>query len=308
MTATAVPTRRPKISSADAARAAERKPGRNRKSTPVTRSLPTVILLLGAIYCLIPVAWVFVASSKSPSELFTTFTFAPGTGLFDNLATLFSYGGGQYGLWAMNSLLYAGVGGVVSTLVSAMAGYALAKYEFPGKRVIFFSILGGVLIPGITLAIPQYLLLSQIGLAGSFLSVLLPVIISPFGIYLARVYAASALPTDMIEAARIDGASEAGIFTRIALPMMLPGLVTIFMLQFVGIWNNFLLPFVMLSDQNGYPLTVGLYTLLAKGSGSPNLYSLAITGSAVSIIPLVALMLFLQRYWRLDLLSGGLKG
>ncbi|MWV51340.1 ABC transporter permease subunit (plasmid) [Rathayibacter sp. VKM Ac-2803] len=272
------------------------------------RLIPTALLLIGAFYCLIPVAWVFIASTKSPAELFSSFTFAPGSGLLGNLADLFSYGGGQFGLWSLNSILFAGFGGLLSTLVSAMAGFALAKYEFRGRSLIFYCILGGVLIPGITLAIPQYLLLSQLGLAGSYLSVLLPVIISPFGIYLSRVYAASAVPTDTIEAARIDGASEWRIFRSIALPLLVPGMVTVFMLQFVGIWNNFLLPFVMLSDQDNYPLTVGLYTLLSKGSGSPALYSLAITGAAVSIIPLIALMLVLQRFWRLDLLSGGLKG
>lgn len=269
---------------------------------------PTTILMIGALYCLVPVLWVFTAMSKSPSELFTTFSFIPGSGLMDNLADLFSYGGGQYGLWAANSILYAGFGGVLSTFVSTMAGYGLAKYEFKGRTVIFYSILAGVLIPGITLAIPQYLLLSQVGLAGGTLSVLLPLIISPFGIYLSRVYASAAVPQETIEAARLDGASEWRIFLRIGLPMMLPGMVTVFMLQFVGIWNNFLLPFIMLSDQNSYPLTVGLYTLLSKGSGTPALYSVAITGAAISIIPLIALMLFLQRFWRLDLLSGGVKG
>ncbi|MET0977100.1 MAG: carbohydrate ABC transporter permease [Mycetocola sp.] len=272
------------------------------------RLIPTIILLIGAAYCLVPVAWVFSAMTKSRSELFTTFSFVPGTGLWDNLTALFSYGGGQYGLWALNSLLYAGVGGILSTLVSAMAGYALAKYEFRGRNLIFFTILGGVLIPGITLAIPQYLLLSEFGLAGGYLSVLLPLIISPFGIYLSRVYAASAIPSDIMEASRIDGASEWRIFRSMALPMMVPGMVTVFMLQFVGIWNNFLLPYVMLSNQESYPLTVGLYTLLSKGSGTPALYGLAITGAAISIVPLVLLMLFLQKFWRLDLLSGGLKG
>ena len=270
--------------------------------------LPTIILLIGAIYCLVPVVWVVVASSKSPGELFSTFTFAPGTGLLQNISDLFAYGDGQYGLWALNSLLYAGVGAVLSTVVSAMAGFALAKYDFPGRNLIFYSILGGVLIPGITLAIPQYLLLSGLGMAGSYWSVLLPSIISPFGIYLCRVYAQAAVPAETIEAARIDGANEWRIFTRVAVPMMIPGMVTVFMLQFVGIWNNFLLPFIMLSDENKYPLTVGLYTLLAKGSGEASLYSLAITGAMLSIIPLVALMLFLQRFWQLDLLSGSLKG
>ena len=137
---------------------------------------------------------------------------------------------------------------------------------------------------------------------------LLPSLISPFGIFLARVYAQSAVPTDMVEAARIDGAGDARVFVSIALPMMVPGMVTIFLLQFVGIWNNFLLPFIMLSDESKYPLTVGLFTLLAKGSGTPSLYSLAIIGAAVSIIPLIVMMLVLQRYWKLDLVSGGLKG
>jgi multiple sugar transport system permease protein len=270
--------------------------------------LPTIVLLIGAIYCLVPVVWVVVASSKSPGELFSTFTFAPGTGLLQNISDLFAYGDGQYALWALNSLLYAGVGAVLSTVVSAMAGFALAKYDFPGRNLIFYSILGGVLIPGITLAIPQYLLLSGLGMAGSYWSVLLPSIISPFGIYLCRVYAQAAVPAETIEAARIDGANEWRIFTRVAVPMMIPGMVTVFMLQFVGIWNNFLLPFIMLSDENKYPLTVGLYTLLAKGSGEASLYSLAITGAMLSIIPLVALMLFLQRFWQLDLISGSLKG
>ncbi|GAA4768868.1 carbohydrate ABC transporter permease [Microbacterium gilvum] len=270
--------------------------------------LATAVLLLGAIYCLVPVLWVVIASTKTNSELFTTFTFAPGTGLLDNLADLFSYGGGQFGVWAANSVLYAGGGAVLSTLVSTMAGYALAKYEFPGRQVWFYAILAGVLLPGITLAIPQYLLMTKVGLAGTHLSVLLPCLISPFGIFLARVYAASAIPSEMMEAARIDGAGDVKIFTSVALPMMVPGMVTIFLLQFVGIWNNFLLPFIMLSDERMYPLTVGLYTLLSKGSGTPSLYSLAIIGAAVSIIPLIAMMLVLQRYWRLDLVSGGLKG
>ena len=270
--------------------------------------LPTVVLFLGALYCLVPVVWVLVASTKSSSELFSTFTFLPGTGLLENLRDLFAYGDGQYVQWALNSVLFAGVGAVACTVVSTMAGYALAKYDFPGRQVAFYAILGGVLLPGITLAIPQYLLMSKVGLAGTYWSVLLPCLISPFGIFLARVYAMSAVPTETMEAARIDGANDARVFVSVALPMMVPGMVTIFLLQFVGIWNNFLLPFIMLSDERMYPLTVGLYTLLSKGSGTPSLYTLAIIGSAVAIIPLVAMMLVLQRYWRLDLISGGLKG
>ena len=278
------------------------------RSRERTRIVPTLIMVAGAIYCLLPVAWVFVAASKAPGELFDSFTFAPGTGLIDNLGDLFSYDGGAYGLWASNSLLYAGVGGVLSTFVSASAGYALAKSEFRGGRIFFAAILAGLLIPGITLAVPQYLLLSDLHLAGTQWSVLLPSILSPFGIYLCRVYAASAIPTQVLEAARIDGAGEWRIFRSVVLPLMGPGMVTVFLLQFVGIWNNFLLPYIMLSDTRTFPLTVGLNSLLERGSGSPALYTLAIVGAALAIVPLIALVLFLQRFWRLDLIAGGVKG
>jgi multiple sugar transport system permease protein len=270
--------------------------------------LPTIVLLLGAIYCLVPVAWVLVASTKSRGELFSTFTFAPGTGLLDNLRDLFTYGNGLYLRWAANSALYAIAGAAASTLISALAGYAMAKYEFRGRSVLFYAILAGVLVPGMTLAIPQYLIMSELDLVGGYWSVLLPSLISPFGIYLARVYAMASVPDSTMEAARIDGASEYRIFGSIGLPMMVPGMVTIFLLDFVGSWNNFLLPYIMLSDESKFPITVGLFTVLSKGSGQPALYGIAIVGAAVSVIPLIVLLLTLQRFWRLDLLSGGLKG
>jgi multiple sugar transport system permease protein len=273
-----------------------------------TRIAPTIVLVLGAIYCLIPVAWVFIASTKAPRELFNSFTLQPGTGLVENIVDLFSYRDGAYGLWALNSLLYAGVGAILSTLVSAAAGYALARFKFLGGRIFFIALLAGLLIPGITLAVPQYLLLSDLNLAGTQLSVLLPSILNPFGIYLCRIYAQSAIPEELLESARIDGSGEWRIFRAIALPLMLPAMVTVFLLQFVGIWNNFLLPYIMLSDTDTFPLTVGLYSLLSRGSGSPALYSLAIIGAAVAIIPLVILVLTLQRFWRLDLITGGVKG
>ncbi|WP_433509533.1 carbohydrate ABC transporter permease [Nonomuraea sp. CA-143628] len=270
--------------------------------------LPTIVLLLGSIYCLVPVAWVLVASTKSSGELFSTFTFAPGTGLLDNLRDLFTYGNGLYLRWTANSALYAIAGAAASTLISALAGYAMAKYEFRGRSLLFYAILAGVLVPGMTLAIPQYLIMSELDLVGGYWSVLLPSLISPFGIYLARVYAMASVPDATMEAARIDGASEYRIFGSIGLPMMVPGMVTIFLLQFVGIWNNFLLPYIMLSDESKFPITVGLFTVLSKGSGQPTLYGIAIVGAAVSVIPLIVLLLTLQRFWRLDLLSGGLKG
>lgn len=298
---------------ATTSRVAPKRSGAQRRAADRARRggwgvVPTIVLIVGAVYCLIPVAWVYFAASKSRAELFSTFTFSPGTGLWDNLVELFRYENGQFLSWAFNSLVYSGVGSVLSVVVSTMAGYALAKFFFPGRNALFLSFLVGILIPGIVLAVPQYVLLAKFGIVGTRWAVLLPSIISPFGIYLSRVYAQSAVPQEILEAARIDGANEWRIFQQIVVPMLVPGMVTVFLLQFIGTWNNFLLPFIMLDDQSKYPLTVGLYTLLSKGSSVPALYSVAITGAAVSIIPLVLLVLFLQRYWKLDLVSGGIKG
>lgn len=283
------------------------KPSASAQATRRTSWLSTSLLLLGAVYCLIPVLWVVMAATKSRSELFSTFTFLPGSGLWANLAELTAYRDGVYWLWMLNSGLYAGVGALLSAAVSAVSGYALAKYSFPGRGAIFTVILAGVLMPPITLAVPQYLLLAKVDLAGSYWSVLLPSILSPYGIYLARVYAAAAVPDEVLEAARVDGARDLRLFTSIALPMMRPGLVTIFLFQFVAIWNNFLLPYVMLADDETFPVTVGLYSLLQQGASKPALYTLVITGALLSIIPLIALFLGLQRYWRIDLLTGAVK-
>lgn len=269
--------------------------------------LSTGILLLGALYCLLPVIWVVMASTKGANELFSTFTLAPSTHLFDNIAELSAYRDGLFWTWMWNTALYAGVGGVASTLVSASAGYGLAKYTFAGKGLIFKVLLAGVLVPAVVLAIPQYLLLAEINMTNTYWSVLLPSIISPYGIYLARIYAGASVPNDVIEAARTDGAGEARTFFTIALPMMAPALVTIFLFQFVAIWNNYMLPFIMLGNDQLYPLTVGLSGLLNQGASQPAMYTSVITGALLSIIPLIALFFLLQRYWKVDF-GGAVKG
>ena len=283
--------------------AVARKRRGNRRISPAA----TVLLLLGALYCLFPVLWVLIASSKSSSELFSTFTLAPSTHLFDNVRDLSNYREGLYWRWMANTALYAGVGAAGSTLISAMAGFALAKYDFPGKRFVFNLILAGVLVPGVVLAIPQYLLLAKVGLTNTYWSVLLPSMITPYGIYLCRIFAAATVPTEVLEAARIDGAGDWRSFGRVALPMMRSGLVTVFLFQFVAIWNNFMLPYIMLGDDRLYPLTVGLNGLLNQGAGQPSMYISVVTGALLSIVPLIALFLGLQRYWRVDLGAGAVK-
>ncbi|WP_116949964.1 carbohydrate ABC transporter permease [Jiangella endophytica] len=271
---------------------------------------PTFVLLAGAAYCLLPVVWLVTASTKNAGELFTTFSLWPSFsgGLTSNLEQLASIRGGAFWTWCLNSLIFAGGGAVLATAVSALAGYGLAKYRFRGRQLVFNFLLIGVLIPGVILAIPQYLLLSKIGMAGTYWSVLLPSIISPFSIYLCRIYATAVVPDEVLEAGRLDGASEWRIFRSVALAPMVPGLITVFLLQFVGIWNNFLLPFIMLSRTEMFPLTVGFYSLMSQGNDQVNVYNVVITGCLVSVLPLLALFLSLQRYWRLDLVSGALKG
>ncbi|GHG12225.1 carbohydrate ABC transporter permease [Streptomyces zaomyceticus] len=269
--------------------------------------LPTAALVLGAVYCLLPVAWVLVAATKSGADLFSTFTFLPGDGFSDNLGDLGAYRDGIYWRWMGNSLFYAGLGAVLSTAVSALAGYGLAVYRFRGREAFFNVMLAGVLMPPVVLAIPQYLLMAQADMTDTYASVLLPLILSPYGVYLGRVYAEAAVPMELVEAGRMDGAGEWRIFLRIAAPMMSPGLVTIFLFQFVAIWNNFLLPFIMLGDDEKFPMTVGLFTLLKQGAGQPALYTLVITGALLAVLPLIALFLLIQRFWSLDLLSGAVK-
>jgi multiple sugar transport system permease protein len=283
------------------------KAARDQETREKPSFLSTGILILGALYCLFPVFWVLAAASKDGAELFSTFTLAPSTHLWDNIVELTAYRDGLFWRWMLNTALYAGVGALVSTWVSALSGYVLAKFNFPGKNGIFKVLLMGVLVPGVILAIPQYLMLAQAGLTNTYWSVLLPQIISPYGIYLARIYAAASVPGDVVEAARTEGAKEMYIFNRIAAPMMLPGLVTIFLFQFVAIWNNFMLPYIMLGDDHLFPITVGLNGLLNQGASAPALYTLVLAGALLSIIPLVVMFLLLQRYWRVDLAAGAVK-
>jgi multiple sugar transport system permease protein len=274
-----------------------------RRSSPIA----TALLLLGAAYCLLPVLWVVIASTKSAAELFSSITLVPSTHLFDNIGDLSAYRDGLFWRWMANTALYAGLGAAASTLVSAMAGFALAKYSFPGKSAVFNLILAGVLVPAVLLAIPQYLLLAKVGMTNTYWSVLLPSIINPYGIYLCRIFAAAAVPDDVLEAARIDGAGDWRQFSRVALPMMRAGIVTVFLFQFVAIWNNFILPYIMLGDDNLFPVTVGLSGLLNQGASQPAMYTSVVTGALLSVIPLIALFLSLQRYWRVDLIAGAVK-
>jgi multiple sugar transport system permease protein len=267
------------------------------------------LLAAFALYFLLPVYWLVVAATKSTGDLFGTFgLWFARPRLLDNLGRVLTYDDGIYLRWMLNSVLYAGAGAAVATLFAAMAGYALAKYRFPGRAAVFNVILAGVLIPGTALALPLFLLVSKIGLADTYWAVLLPSVVSPFGVYLCRMYAATTVPDELLESARIDGAGERRIFTTLVLRIMSPALVTIFLFQFVGIWNNYFLPLVMLSDPRLYPITLGLTSWQSFADRQPELYQLTIGGAFLSVLPLMAAIVVLQRFWRGGLTEGSLKG
>ena len=269
----------------------------------------TAILALGSVYTLIPVLWVLIAATKSSSGLFNSSTAVPGSSLLHNISELNSYRSGLFWRWMFNTLIYAGGGAALGTLLSGLTGFALAKYEFRGKKVLFNVLLGGVMVPAVALAVPTYLMLAKVGMAGGYLSVLLPSVAAalPYGSYLGRIFAASSVPDEVLEAGRIEGAGEWRLMLRIAAPMMVPGLVTIFLFQFISIWNNFMLPYIMLGDDRKFPLTVGLFSLLNQGAQVPALYNLVVTGALLSILPLIVLFLTLQRYWRSGIVAGAVK-
>ncbi|MET8851232.1 carbohydrate ABC transporter permease [Amycolatopsis sp. NPDC004625] len=268
----------------------------------------TTAMFVAAVYFLLPVVWLAISATKSASDLSTTFgLWFSGNHLGQNLHDTVTFGDGLYLRWLANSALYSVVGAAAATLLSAMAGYALAKFSFRGRSFTFSAVLAGVLVPPTALAVPLFLMLAGAGLTNTAWSVLLPSMISPFGVYLARVYAAASVPDEILEAGRIDGAGDVRMFYTVSLRLMAPALVTIFLFQFVAIWNNFLLPLVMLTSDRLYPVTLGLYTLNTQITRDPDLKAVVVTGSLLSIIPLILAFLALQRFWRTGLAAGAVK-
>ena len=178
--------------------------------------------------------------------------------LTDNISETFSKDDGVYWTWLRNTLMYSVVSAVGAALLAAMAGYGFAKFDFRGKNLLFWFVLGSVMVPTTALAIPTYLLFSKVGLTNNPFSIILPSLVNPFGIYLMRIYAEGSVPFELLEAARIDGAGEFRIFRQIAFRLLAPGFVTVLLFSFVATWNNYFLPLVMLSEPRWYPLTVGL--------------------------------------------------
>jgi multiple sugar transport system permease protein len=274
----------------------------------VNRLAPTLVMGAATLYFLVPIWWLLVAASKSRGQFTNTapLWFADFS-LVDNLRELFAYRDGVFLRWMLNSVLYTGGAALLGTLLAAMCGYALAKYRFPGREAIFNVVLSGVLVPATALALPLFLIFSQFEATNTFWSVFLPSLVNPFGVYLARIYATASVPDELLEAARLDGSGEIRTFFTISTRLMFPALVTIFLFHFVAVWNNFLLPLIMLGEEKLFPVTLGLYSWNTQVNQIPELRMLVLTGALVSIVPLVIAFLLLQRFWRNGLGSGAIK-
>jgi len=278
---------------------------------PRKSPLLTIIMAVFLVYSFLPLLWLVISSTKTQQSLIGSFGlwFSGPFALFDNIGQVLTYNDGIFVRWFFNTLLYVVVGAGGATLLATLAGYGLAKYNFPGKRAVFAVILGAIAVPGTALAVPTFLMFSQIGLTNTMWAIIIPSLISPFGLYLVWVYAVESVPTELLEAARVDGSGELRTFFTISLRLLAPGVVTVALFAIVATWNNYFLPLIMLNDPNLFPLTIGLqqWNLQAVGVSSQPIFNLVITGSLLTIVPIVIAFLLLQRYWQSGLSAGSVK-
>lgn len=276
------------------------------------------IALFALCFFGLPLAWLFIAVSQTDASLFTAPPFSWGN--WENVVAawtnLTGFEGTQLGIWTLNSLIYS-VGGVGLSLVAALpAGYVLATQEFPGRRLILLVTLVAMITPNAAIVLPIFLEMSLLGLNNTRISLVLATAFFPFGVYLAFIYFATSLPREILNSARIDGASPWQTFWRVGLPLATPAIALIAFFSFVANWSNYFLAFVLLSDDELYNLPVGLTALI---SGSRALSFSALTGIPVRrpeailaailvVLPVLVIFLFSQRYIRAGQLAGAEKG
>ncbi|MGI5240206.1 carbohydrate ABC transporter permease [Dactylosporangium sp. CA-139066] len=281
------------------------------------RGIVTAMLGVFVLFFAIPIVWLLLATTKSAHGLIVDNPFRPGSlgDLAANWRQLFGFQDGAVTSWLANSALYAVGALVVTLLVSIPAGYAMAMTQFRFRRTLLVLTLVVMLIPNTALVLPIFLELNLVGLIGSPLSVILPMSFFPFGVYLAYIYFSTSLPRDLLAAARIDGCTELEVFTRVALPLATPIVALVGFFSFVQSWNNFFLPFVMLPSSDGYPVQVGLTSLLAStpafnpssaGTQSVQLPTLALA-TVVSVLPVLIVFVFAQRFLVAGMTAGGTK-
>jgi multiple sugar transport system permease protein len=286
----------------------------------IARGLRFATLAAFAVFFVVPIIWLLLAPTKSDEALVTKGPFAFGS--LHNVAQawdhLDAFSDHIYRAWIGNSLLYA-LGATAIVLVTAVpAGYGLALSTFPGRRLVLTLTLVVMIMPAATLVLPIFLELDAMHLIGNALSVILPFAFFPFGVYLAYIYYSTALPRELLDAARIDGCGEWSTFRRIALPLAKPVVALVFFFSFVSDWNNFFLPYAVLPDSSQYPIQVGLSDLLsstpsfnpAVGGGGQQVAifrpELALA-TLLAVIPVAIVFLVSQRALVRGLVTGAVK-
>jgi len=261
------------------------------------------LLLLLAAFALFPLLWMVSVSLMQPGEA-SRFPppLLPADPSLDAYRMLFGTTG--IARYFVNSLIVATIGTLLSLAFNATAGYAFAKLRFKGRDRIFQLLLAALVIPAQVTMLPLFLMLKELGLINSFAGVLVPVVTSIFGIFLVRQYALS-IPDELLEAARVDGASEGRIFLQIVVPVLTPILVTLAIFTFLAVWNDFMWPLIVLTDQENYTLPVAL-AALSREHVQDN--EMMMAGSVLTVLPVLALFLALQRFYLQGLLAGSVKG
>jgi len=313
MASTTLSPKRSDLPAKGATLAGGRRRGRRSYNVDRPRRSPvlTTVMCIALLYTLVPLAWLLISATKTQEGLFSSFGlwFAKDFSLWSNIHDTLTYNDGVFVRWLLNTVLYVVLGAGGATLLAVLGGYALAKFNFPGKKAIFAVVIGAVAVPGTALAVPTFLMFSKIGLTNTPWAVIIPSLISPFGLYLMWTFAMEAIPSELLEAARMDGAGELRTFFQISLRQLAPGIVTVLLFTMVATWNNYFLPLIMLKDPNWYPLTLGLTSWNAQSStaGGEAIFNLVITGSVLTILPLIVAFLLLQRYWQSGLSAGSVK-
>jgi multiple sugar transport system permease protein len=262
-----------------------------------------LVLIVGFVVMVIPFVWMILGSFKTTGELRQTPpTWIPESPTLDNYRELFNRL--DFPRYFFNSALVAVTVTVGNLLFASMAGYAFAKLEFPGKRVLFILTLSTLMIPAVVTFMPLFVLVTNLGLANTHAALVLPFLAGAFGVFLMRQYILG-IPDELLDAARIDGAGEYTIFFRVVLPLCGPALATLAVLTFVGQWNSFLWPLVAATTEEMYTLPVAL-ALFATGQQESDL-ALQLAGAAVVVLPMIALFFAMQRYIIQGVARTGLK-
>ncbi|MDG6964649.1 MAG: carbohydrate ABC transporter permease [Nitrososphaerota archaeon] len=274
---------------------------------PLSNTLAVVVMAILAAYFLLPIWWALVESTKLYAAAFSTNPLWFSNPTFFNFVYAFTQS--SLLLWLANSLIESGLAGILGALLAAMAGFALGKYTFRGRHVLTLVVAVGLMIPSTAIAFPTFVLEQQLGLVNTYQGVIFPTAVSAFGTYFMTIYAQESIPKEVLDAARIDGASEWQVFTSVALRYFKPAIVTIFIIIFAGTWNNYLLPLFVLRNASLYMLPQGLASVLINGSTFPNLqYAIQLSGSVVTILLMVGLFIGLEKYIEAGLGLGAVRG